>query len=368
MIPYENTVQINAKFVYEDGSNSPTGIILDNSEMLLVHNAQGDVTAVVNGETGETMVEYEYDPWGNVTIKNADGVITDEFMQTVMGALCPVTYRGYNYDFTTGLYYLQSRYYNPEWGRFLNVDDTTILVSSVGDPLAANMYAYCKNNPVNNVDYSGHRQTFNEGQSFAEWIGNLIGTVLTLGPFIADETYKKYFEFEKRDDICQVAIRTDKVNFLNAILCCASINKELTYQFLALSIDARIQEKMGRHFLFSDDCMADEIKWHVEKYYVAKEIPIDYNVPVTDLNLGTSILFISTWYIKKHCDVVNISESDVYDFKQANTFHYADGIRECYYGTIADPFVKTNGVRKNSGTAPENNTYWTYYLKRYGCD
>ena len=83
---------------------------------------------------------------------DGNGVLLD----SAMGALCPVTYRGYNYDFTTGLYYLQSRYYNPEWGRFLNVDDTTILVSSVGDPLAANMYAYCKNNPVNNVDYTGY--------------------------------------------------------------------------------------------------------------------------------------------------------------------------------------------------------------------
>ncbi|WP_242865320.1 RHS repeat-associated core domain-containing protein [Clostridium sp. ATCC 25772] len=39
-----------------------------------------------------------------------------------LGEKNPYRYRGYRYDTETGYYYLQSRYYNPEWGRFLNVD------------------------------------------------------------------------------------------------------------------------------------------------------------------------------------------------------------------------------------------------------
>ena len=73
--------------------------------------------------------------------------------------LCPITYRGYNYDFTTGLYYLQSRYYNPEWGRFLNCDDTSILLATQGETHGANLFAYCGNDPINRVDYSGMNST-----------------------------------------------------------------------------------------------------------------------------------------------------------------------------------------------------------------
>ncbi len=76
--------------------------------------------------------------------------------------LCAVTYRGYNYDFDTELYYLQSRFYNPYWGRFLNVDDTAILLSTTGTLHGANLYIYCDNNPVNKVDYSGFKASENE--------------------------------------------------------------------------------------------------------------------------------------------------------------------------------------------------------------
>lgn len=68
----------------------------------------------------------------------------------------PITYRGYMYDPFTGMYYLQSRYYNPSICRFLNVDDTDILEATQGTPLGANLFAYCNNNPVMNVDYSGN--------------------------------------------------------------------------------------------------------------------------------------------------------------------------------------------------------------------
>jgi RHS repeat-associated protein len=59
---------------------------------------------------------------------------------------------GHRYDAETQLYYLQSRYYNPEWGRFINADDIT---GSVGRLLSANTFAYCENNPIMNSDSSG---------------------------------------------------------------------------------------------------------------------------------------------------------------------------------------------------------------------
>jgi len=65
----------------------------------------------------------------------------------------PYLYRGYRYDSETGLYYLQSRYYNPDWGRFINADNEG---GQVGELLSHNVFAYCMNNPVNRSDPDGH--------------------------------------------------------------------------------------------------------------------------------------------------------------------------------------------------------------------
>lgn len=57
------------------------------------------------------------------------------------------------------MYYLQSRYYNPEWGRFINEDE---IATITGDVLSTNMYAYCKNNPINMSDADGDRPIFSD--------------------------------------------------------------------------------------------------------------------------------------------------------------------------------------------------------------
>lgn len=65
----------------------------------------------------------------------------------------PYRYRSYRYDRETDLYYLQSRYYNPEWGRFINTD---AMISTGQGLLSHNMYAYCENNSINRMDPSGN--------------------------------------------------------------------------------------------------------------------------------------------------------------------------------------------------------------------
>ena len=66
----------------------------------------------------------------------------------------PFRYRGYYYDTETGLYYLKSRYYDPEVGRFITIDDISYI-----DPESINglnLYSYCGNNPVMRVDTNGN--------------------------------------------------------------------------------------------------------------------------------------------------------------------------------------------------------------------
>ena len=72
---------------------------------------------------------------------------------THIGNRNPIRYRGYYYDTETGLYYLKTRYYDPEVGRFISIDDISYLDPDTINGL--NLYAYCGNNPVMRVDPNG---------------------------------------------------------------------------------------------------------------------------------------------------------------------------------------------------------------------
>ncbi|WP_082435806.1 RHS repeat-associated core domain-containing protein [Desnuesiella massiliensis] len=124
---------------------------LNGAEYFYVRNAQGDIIGLIDSD-GVRVVSYAYDSWGTlISIKDKDGkdVTTDK---THVGYKNPYRYRGYRYDSETSLYYLQSRYYNPEWGRFINADN---LGGRIGELLSHNAFAYCGNNPVNREDPSG---------------------------------------------------------------------------------------------------------------------------------------------------------------------------------------------------------------------
>ena len=82
-------------------------------------NLQGDIIAIYT-ENGTKIGSYTYDAWGNCTVSTESGTTT--IQKRIVRTLNPFRYRGYYYDTETGLYYLQSRYYNPQWGRFLNAD------------------------------------------------------------------------------------------------------------------------------------------------------------------------------------------------------------------------------------------------------
>ena len=109
-----------------------------------MYNPQGDVIGLFDDDL-DVVVEYAYDSWGNLvsmTDNSDDGI----------GNINPFRYRGYYYDSETGMYYLNSRYYHPEIGRFINADG---YVQTGQGLLDKNMFAYCGNNPVNRVDPTG---------------------------------------------------------------------------------------------------------------------------------------------------------------------------------------------------------------------
>ena len=132
-------------FFYYDNSGEVMSVSCNGTMYFYIKDLQGDITEIVDKD-GKAVAEYAYDAWGNM-LTEYNGTLT-------LGKLNPFRYRSYVYDEETGLYYLQSRYYDPLTGRFLNAD--VYCDTESGTPLSTNMFAYCENNAINNVDYSGN--------------------------------------------------------------------------------------------------------------------------------------------------------------------------------------------------------------------
>ena len=127
-------------------------------------------TALID-TNGNEVVQYWYDAWGNHKIVDANG--NEITSSNHLGNLNPFRYRGYYYDVETGLYFLQTRYYDPEVGRFLNRDSVEYADPETINGL--NLYAYCLNNPVEYVDPTGE----------AAWYEWLVAGILIIGSAIA---------------------------------------------------------------------------------------------------------------------------------------------------------------------------------------
>jgi len=123
---------------------SYVSVNLNGVEYYYIRNAQGDIIGLFD-KTGTQVVAYTYDTWGKL-------ISTTGSLASTVGVKNPYLYRRYRYDTETGLYYLQERYYSPEWGRFMNADGIT---SETGTLLSGNMFMYCFNNPINTSDCYG---------------------------------------------------------------------------------------------------------------------------------------------------------------------------------------------------------------------
>ncbi|MGY0374237.1 polymorphic toxin-type HINT domain-containing protein [Clostridium sp. JNZ J1-5] len=131
---------------------------LNGVEYYYIRNAQNDIIGLFD-KTGTQVVSYVYDSWGKL-------IAIDGSLKDTVGHKNPYRYRGYRYDDETEIYYLQSRYYNPEWGRFINADS---IIGETGELLSHNMFTYCNNDQINMEDPDG---------DIAWWVGAAIGGAL----------------------------------------------------------------------------------------------------------------------------------------------------------------------------------------------
>mgnify|MGYP001086981244 CR=1 FL=1 len=152
------------EFIYD--ASGVAGVLYNGGKYIYRKDAQGNVVALLNAD-GEVAVRYEYDAWGNhvVTDKNGNPVTSG------IGELNPFRYRSYYYDTETELYYLQTRYYDPELGRFISQDSIEYAAPETINGL--NLYAYCGNNPVMYVDPTGTMPKWL--QKIVDWTSTILG-------------------------------------------------------------------------------------------------------------------------------------------------------------------------------------------------
>ena len=142
-----------------DSDGNPVGFLIQGVEYLFIKNSQGDVVGLVNN--GTVAAKYTNYSWGKITTSITDGNGNDVSSQAShIANMNPIRYRGYYYDAETGLYYLQSRYYDPQTHRFLNADG----VSGVNPDINSyNMFTCSCNNPITYSDSSGHMVEIADG-------------------------------------------------------------------------------------------------------------------------------------------------------------------------------------------------------------
>ena len=148
---------------YHYDNTGVTGIEHNGKKYYFQKNIQGDVVRIFD-EAGSLKASYIYDAWGNhrvidgmtgmdVTHDFTIGGVTTDVSQHI-GNINSFRYRGYYFDRETGLYYLNSRYYDPAICRFINADDVAYLQPETLN--GNNLYAYCGNNPLMYADSTGH--------------------------------------------------------------------------------------------------------------------------------------------------------------------------------------------------------------------
>ena len=142
----QKTGSTTLSFFYDQQGNRVAMADGSNKFYYYIYNLQGDVIALADASTGKLVVTYTYDAWGKL-VKLEDSTANS------VGTQNPFRYRGYYYDTETSLYYLNSRYYDPDTCRFINADK--FASTDPSGVLSTNMFAYCENNPIIGCDPTG---------------------------------------------------------------------------------------------------------------------------------------------------------------------------------------------------------------------
>ena len=206
----------NYRFIYDENGR-PTAFLMNGALYHYITNQMGDVVGITDAD-GNLAVENFYDAWGDNYTSSIEACDFDG--QTGWNGAYklhnanPLQYRGYYFDAAIGMYYLQSRYFNPMVNRFFNADDPDIAKQSKDLAVGMNLFAYCNNDPVNGVDPSGKGAL----QTILDVFNNALDTVERIVDLIAASSNKsvkqltnraKYFNKAKRQAKALSALTQD---------------------------------------------------------------------------------------------------------------------------------------------------------------
>jgi len=176
-VTYEKTGNVYSYYTY-DSNEQLISINYNGTEYTYIRNGQNDIIGLVDG-LGVLVVSYTYSTYGEV-------VSTTGSLASTLGIANPYRYRGYRFDTETGYYYLQSRYYDPQIGRFINADDIGVLSLDQGNMLQRNQYLYSFSNPSNFIDPTGK---WAEHMSGFKWTSNPEGFQLKTSPLFLSRAF-----------------------------------------------------------------------------------------------------------------------------------------------------------------------------------
>ena len=159
---------------YYDQNSMLIGFMYNGQDYWYIRNGQNDIAGILDS-TGTQVVSYTYDSWG-VPIS------TTGSMAKTIGEINPFRYRGYYYDSETGLYYLNSRYYDPVVGRLISIDDESLILASPDELTDKNLFSYCDNNPIIRADTEGEFWNFVIGAAvgaLSVYVGDVISNIVS---------------------------------------------------------------------------------------------------------------------------------------------------------------------------------------------
>lgn len=214
-------------FMY-DSNGDVFGFILNGTTYYYLKNAEYDVTAIADAN-GNILARYYYDAWGK---------LVDITGNVELAEINPIRYRSYYYEFEIGMYYLKTRFYDPEMCRFLNADG---VLGANQDILAYNLFAYCSNNPINCTDSTGCGKIWNWVKSTAHKVANYIKNPAIICDAITSHLeagFSAISSYLKKESVAQ----TSRPNNIGA----GTYKKALTSQSKQVSTASKVASKAGK--------------------------------------------------------------------------------------------------------------------------